>query len=132
MAGYREGAEGAEVASVFEGEEAEGDDDEEDGFLVDMPAEEEGRVAAECEGADEVVPGRSEEELCERDLRRLLGLSCRNLVPKLTIWKRSVRAKVVFGVISGNTAKDVSPTKPLVTLLTALWSMGNPVKGATS
>jgi hypothetical protein len=50
---YGERAEGAEIPSVSESEEAEGDKDEEDGFLVDVPAEEKGGVGAEDDGADE-------------------------------------------------------------------------------
>lgn len=45
MACYSEGTEGTEVAAVFEGDEAEGYDDQEDGFFVDVPAEEERCVA---------------------------------------------------------------------------------------
>lgn len=37
----------SEVASILEGKETEWDEDEEDGFLVDVPAEEEGAVATE-------------------------------------------------------------------------------------
>ena len=37
--------EGTEISAVFECEQAEGDDDQEDGLLVDMPSEEEGCVA---------------------------------------------------------------------------------------
>ena len=47
-----EGSVGAEVAAVFESEKTGGEEDEEDGFFVDMPTEEEGGVAAECEGSD--------------------------------------------------------------------------------
>lgn len=60
-------AEGAEVAAVGEGDETEGDDDEKDSFFVDVPAEEEGCVAAEGGGADEGLPGGSEKELGEGD-----------------------------------------------------------------
>jgi len=52
----------AQVAPVFEGEERKGDDDQEDSFFMDVPAEEEGGVAAEREGRDEGVPGRGEEK----------------------------------------------------------------------
>lgn len=39
-------------------------------------------------------------------------------------WKNRVRRKVVRAVISGRTAKDVSPTRPRVTLVRASWLMG--------
>ncbi len=68
-----QGAEGAEVAAVLEREKAEGDDDEEDRFLVDVPAEEEGGVGAERQGGDEIVPRRAEEEFGERGLGGLLA-----------------------------------------------------------
>ncbi len=67
-----QGAEGAEVAAVLEREKAEGDDDEQDRFLVDVPAEEEGSVGAERQGADEVVPGGAEEKFDKRGLGGLL------------------------------------------------------------
>ena len=47
MACYCEGTECAEVPPVREGEEGEGEEDEEDGFFVDVPAEEEGGEATE-------------------------------------------------------------------------------------
>ena len=62
MAGDSEGSECAEVTTVFEGEEGEGDEDEEDCFFVDVPAEEEGGVGAEGEGANKCGPGRVEEK----------------------------------------------------------------------
>ena len=68
MASYGEGAEGAEVATVFEGDEAEGEDDEEDGFFVDVPAEEEGGVATEGEGADKGLPGGVKDKFRKADL----------------------------------------------------------------
>lgn len=46
MAGDGERAESAQVASVFKGDEAERNDDEQDRFLVDVPAEKEGCVRA--------------------------------------------------------------------------------------
>jgi hypothetical protein len=49
VTGYGERTEGAEISTVLECEQAEGDDDKEDGFLMDMPAEEKGGVAAERE-----------------------------------------------------------------------------------
>jgi hypothetical protein len=57
-----QGAESAEVATIGESDEGEGDDDQEDGFFVDVPAEEKGSVAAEGDGADESLPGMVEEE----------------------------------------------------------------------
>lgn len=41
-----------------------------------------------------------------------------------------VRMKVVRAVISGRTAKEVSPTRPRVTLVTASWLMGSLRYGA--
>lgn len=64
---YRERTEGTEVATVFEGDEGEGDDDEEDGLFVDVPAEEEGGVATEGDGTDEGIPCWIEEEFYEGD-----------------------------------------------------------------
>ena len=42
-----------------------------------------------------------------------------------------MRTKVVVGVISGRTAKEVSPTSPRVTLLIAFASTDSPSFGAT-
>ena len=49
-----------------------------------------------------------------------------------TSWDRIVRRKVVLGEISGRTAKDVSPTRPLVTLPSAASLIDNPSFGATT
>lgn len=60
--------ESAQVSSVFQREEAEGDDDEEDRFLMDMPAEEERCVAAERDRCHKIVPRWLEEQLDESGL----------------------------------------------------------------
>lgn len=73
MARHGEGFEGREVAPVLQGEEGEGEDHEEDGFFVDVPAEEEGGVAAEGNGAEEVVVGGFEEELNQTELHKPLA-----------------------------------------------------------
>lgn len=57
-----EGPESTKVATVFECDETEWNDDEEDGLLVNVPAKKEGGVGAECGGADEYLPGRVEEK----------------------------------------------------------------------
>lgn len=44
---------------------------------------------------------------------------------RLTICAASVKMKVVRGLTFGRIAKEVSPTKPLVTLLTASASTGS-------
>lgn len=44
----------------------------------------------------------------------------------------TVSAKHILGVISGSTAKDVSPTRPLVTLFTASRFTRSPRRGATA
>lgn len=62
-----EGSEGAQIATVLERDEGEGDYDEQNGLLVDVPPEEEGSIAAECNGANEGGPARVEEELDERN-----------------------------------------------------------------
>ena len=48
-----------------------------------------------------------------------------------TAWKKSVRAKVNLGSTFGSTAKEESPTSPLVTLFRAFGSTGSPILGAT-
>ena len=60
------------MAAVLERDKAEGNDDEEDRFLVDVPAEEEGGVCTEGQGGDEVVPGGAEEKFDKRGLGGLL------------------------------------------------------------
>jgi len=63
VARHGQGPEGAEIPAVLQGDEAEGDDDEEDGLLMDMPPEEERGVSAEGDSPDEVVPGGLDEQL---------------------------------------------------------------------
>ena len=62
MSGDCQWPEGAQVASVFQGEQGERDKYQENGFLVYVPAEEEGGIGAERESGDEGVPGWREEE----------------------------------------------------------------------
>ena len=57
MTGYCQRPERSEISAIFERKKAEGDDDEKDGFLVDVPAKQEGGVPAEGKGGNESVPG---------------------------------------------------------------------------
>lgn len=76
MACHGERSEGAEVTAVVKRDEAEGNDDQQDGFFVDVPTEEEGSISAESGSCNEIGPCRSEEELDKRRLEKrsvLLG-----------------------------------------------------------
>ena len=59
----------SKVATVFESEKTEWDDDEEDSLLVDMPSEEEGCEGAHRDGTHEVVPVGLHERLDKADLK---------------------------------------------------------------
>lgn len=48
-----------------------------------------------------------------------------------TSWKINVSKNVCWLLISGRTAKEVSPTSPRVTLLRASWFTESPRRGAT-
>lgn len=79
MPRYCERAKRAEVAPVFERDQAERDDDQENGLFVHVPAEEEGGVAAESDGADERFPVGPEPELDEGELEKdssAVGQTC--------------------------------------------------------
>lgn len=67
MAGYGQGTEGAQMASVLERDEAERDDDEEDGLFVDVPAKQKRGISTQRDGPYEAVPGGQPEQLGERD-----------------------------------------------------------------
>lgn len=56
------------MTTVVECDEAERNYDKQDGFFMDVPAEEEGGVGAECGSCDKVGPRREEEELDQRGL----------------------------------------------------------------
>jgi hypothetical protein len=60
---YGQRSERAKIATVFEGYEAEWDDDEKDGFLVNVQTKEKGSVSAKCDCPDEGIPRWIEEEL---------------------------------------------------------------------
>jgi hypothetical protein len=61
MACYGEWAERSKVSAIIERNQAEGDDDKENSFLMDVPAEEERGVGAEGGSCDKVGPCRTEE-----------------------------------------------------------------------
>jgi len=46
----------AEVATVLESDQTEGNDDQKNGFLVHMPAEEEGCISAESQSSYKYLP----------------------------------------------------------------------------
>jgi hypothetical protein len=58
-------------------------------------------------------------------------LGSKNSFTSGIIWKRTVSRKVVRAVTSGSTAKEVSPTRPRVTLVRASWLTGRLRRGAT-
>jgi len=76
----------AEETPIFQCQEAERDDDEEYGFFVYVPTEEERSIAAKSDRADKSVPGRLDEELREAHLLALVknhsGLEMTNNLKK--------------------------------------------------
>lgn len=62
MTCYSERTEGTQVAAIFQGNEAERDDDEQDRLLVYVPAEKERCVATQGKSCDEIGPGRTKEK----------------------------------------------------------------------
>lgn len=68
MARYCERPECAEISSVFERDQAEWDDDQENGFLVDVISEKERGVSAERDRADKRFPVGTKPELDQREL----------------------------------------------------------------
>jgi len=127
----RQGSESPEVAPVFERQEAEWDDDEQDGLFMHVPAEEKRGIAAKRHGRNKGLPSGLEEKFDEADLGKIRILRCTG-VGLLTSWKNSVNPNVTLGVTSGNTANDVVPTSPRVTLLIAAESTVMPNLGATA
>lgn len=97
-----------------------------------MPAEEKRGVAAKGHRADEVRVCGAAEELDEWELVAELEQVRKVRNGRLTIWKRRVKTNVVLGVMSGKIAKEVSPTRPLVTLLIADCLTASPNRGATT
>lgn len=63
MSCHRQRSKCAKVPSVLERDQAEGYDDQKNGLLVDVIAEQEGRVSAQSHSADKVVPSCLGEEL---------------------------------------------------------------------
>lgn len=63
-----ERSECAEISPVFERDQAEWDDDQEDGFLVDVISEKERGVSAQRDRADKRFPVWPKPELDQREL----------------------------------------------------------------
>ena len=101
---------------------------------MDMPTEQKGGISTKRNSAYKSVPLWSEPQFNETDLYsqiiRYIVLSLRQM-GQLTNWKTKVRANVCSLLTSGRTAKDVSPTSPLVTLLIASRFTPKPKRGAT-
>ena len=74
VACHSQWAEGTEVATIVERDQAERNDDQQNRFLVDVPAEEERGVSAEGGSCHEVRPCRAQEELDECWLEKRLVL----------------------------------------------------------
>lgn len=67
MASDGEGTESTKEATIAESDEGGGNEDQQDGFLVNVPAEEERGVGTESGGANEGGPGGVEKEADEGD-----------------------------------------------------------------
>lgn len=70
MPGHSQGPEGPEVSPIFQSNETEGNDDEENRFLVNMPTKEKGRISAESDGTNKRIPVRSEPKLDQTELHK--------------------------------------------------------------
>lgn len=57
MSRHSQRPERAKVTPVLQSDQAEWNDHQQNGLLVDVIAKQEGRVAAQCYSSDEVVPG---------------------------------------------------------------------------
>ena len=75
MACHSQWTEGTEVPAIVECNEAEGNNNQQDGFLVDVPAEEERGVSAESGSCNKVGPCRSKEELDECRLGKVVNVA---------------------------------------------------------
>jgi hypothetical protein len=128
VASNRQRPKGAEEPAVVKGDQTERNDDKEDRFLVNVPTKEEGSVATQRDCANKRLPRRFVEQ-SKKDRLLQLALETRSIEQILTIWAPRVKRKQVRGTTSGRTAKDVSPTKPRVTLFTASGSTFNPRRG---
>jgi hypothetical protein len=64
------------MSAVVKCDEAEGNNNQQDGFFVDVPAEEERCVSAKSGGCNEVGPCWSEEELDECGLENVVKIGC--------------------------------------------------------
>lgn len=75
-------------------------------------------------------PMKVSQDGCRNDLMRQsclrLVLLFRDQLTRPTTWKNRVNWKVICGVTLGRTAKELSPTSPLVRLVTAVVSTGMP------
>ena len=132
MSRNSERAKGAEIPAVFRGQQTEGYDDKKDCFLVYMPAEQERCISTEGYSTNKGFPRGFQKEFDQAQLFKVNTIGGENMgYGSLTIWKHRVNMKVVQGVTLGRTAKAVSPTRPLVPLLTAVESTARPIRGAT-
>ena len=67
MTSHSQWAESSQIPTVLERDKAEGDDDQQDSLLVNVPTEQERGVPAKSDSPDETLPGRPHEELDEGD-----------------------------------------------------------------
>ena len=96
------------------------DEEEQDCLFVNVPAEEEGGVGGQGEGGEKSGEVGSQEEFREGGLAEVVsGWVTEAERRACTSCVRMVRMNVKRGVISGRTAKEVSPTRPRVTLVRA-------------
>lgn len=68
MAGHSQWSKCAEVPAIMKGNQAEGNDDKQNGFLMNMPSEEKGSITTKSDCADENLPGWLVEEANQNGL----------------------------------------------------------------
>jgi hypothetical protein len=120
-----------EVASVTEADKREWQQDQQYSLFMNVPAKEERRVCRQCESRKKVVENLAwSKEKVEEWWLMWVSTSIHS-GERLTSWDASVRMNVCLGLMSGKTAKLVSPTSPRVTLLRASALTGSFKYGAT-
>jgi hypothetical protein len=89
MASHGQWSKGTEMATVSDGNKSKGDYDEKYGLFVDVPAKQEGGVAAESDSANEVLPAWAQKELDE--WKNLEEQSQDETNPRANFWQYSKR-----------------------------------------
>lgn len=96
MSGNCQRSEGTEVTTILECDQTEGNDNEEDGLFVHMPAKQEGGIATESDRSDKSIPRRTQPKFNKTQLDKSVQIASIYRAPETYQLENKSKSKSLF------------------------------------